>query len=400
MVQYNYSMVTSVLIVLKHLIYGGTERYALNLANKLSEKGIQVTLISGDGPLAEYVSPKVNLFIMPISRKPRIKYSIERKILELAKACKPQIIHAQCRTSMVCSQLARVTLNIPLVTHEHHMYDNIDYPFIVGELRDGAEKIITIGPYTKRKLVTNGLKTQGIVSILNGVDVKNILSISLQEKKYARKSLHLSSRDKIVLCFSRLEPAKNIARLVIAFIQIAKKIPQAKLLIVGDDQDGSTKSYIQKIIEENRLQEKVFLIDGTYDIRKYHAVADVFCYPPLGKGMAVMEAMAAGLPIVGKRTNRMPFVMEDGVSGFMTDATSQYKIDSDEIAEKLLWLLERPDVAKQMGKAGRARIEEKFTLEKVVSNILSVYEDVLNDHKTKSRTNELTGAIATPLYLQ
>jgi len=160
-------MVKSVLIVLKHLIYGGTEKYTLNLVNSLTDKGISVTLISGDGPLANHISPKVNLHIMPISRSPRIKEITERRILEIARVCSPQIIHTQCRTSMVNSQLARTSLNLPLITHEHHMYDSQDYPFIVAELRNGAEKIITIGPYTARELTKNGIKKDGIISILN-----------------------------------------------------------------------------------------------------------------------------------------------------------------------------------------------------------------------------------------
>ncbi len=82
-------MVTSVLIILKHLIYGGTEKYTLNLVNSLADKGISVTLISGDGPLASHVSPKVNLHIMPISRIPQILQITEKRILKIAKKYKP-----------------------------------------------------------------------------------------------------------------------------------------------------------------------------------------------------------------------------------------------------------------------------------------------------------------------
>lgn len=388
-------MITSVLIVLKHLIYGGTEKYTLNLANSLAEKGISVTLISGDGPLASHVSPKVNLYIMPISRKPRIKQITEKRILAIAEATRPQIIHAQCRTSLICSQLARKTLNIPIVTHEHHMYDPVDYPFIVNELIEGAEKIITIGPYTAKELVKNGVKKDAIVSVLNGVDTKTIFPITEQERKLSRESLGLLSSDKVVVCLSRLEPGKGIDKLAMGFVKVAKALPDAKLIIVGDDQDGLVKPLLRKIVEDNNLQKKVFILNGEYNVRKYHAVADVFCYPALSKGMAVMEAMAAGLPIVGKRTARKPFVVEDTVSGLMTEITAQYRIDPDQIAEKLVFLLSHSSIAKQMGKAARKRVERKFNLDMVIANILNVYKDVIDTYEILPKNTFVPDSVVT-----
>lgn len=392
-------MVKSVLIVLKHLIYGGTEKYTLNLVNSLADKGIFVTLISGDGPLAAHVSSRVNLHIMPISRKPRIKEITERRILEIAKACSPQIIHAQCRTSMVISQLARTSLRVPLITHEHHMYDSEDYPFIVGELRNGAEKIITIGPYTARELIKNGIKKDGIISILNGVDVNTIFPVTTDERSAARMILKIHKKDKVVVCLSRLEQGKGIDKLARGFIEVARQIPEAKLFIVGDDEANLVKPFLREVIEKNKLQGRLIVLNGEYDIRKYHAVADVFCYPALGKGMAVMEAMAAGLPVVGKRTFRKPFVMQHGVSGVMTDETPAYKIDPGKIAESLIYLLNRPRLSQQMGKAGRTRIKQKFGLDRVVKNIIESYEEVIESHGISSaRSLELSTGIAPLTY--
>ena len=372
-------MVKSILIIHRHLIYGGAEKYTLNLANALSAKGISVTLITGGGPLAAYVSPDVTQFTLPISRKPRMKQIVEKRILEIARACKPQIIHTQCRASMVNSQLARDVLNIPLVTHEHHMYELADYPFIVNELRDGADKIITIGPYTAKELVTNGLDKDGIVPVINGIDTQVILPIKQEERRVARELLRLSESDKVIVCLSRLEDGKGIDKLARGFIKIAQRVPEAKLFVVGDDERNEVKPFLRKIIEEHNLQDRFFVLPGEYNIRKYHAVADVFCYPALVKGMAVMEAMAAGLPIVGKKTDRQPLAVEHNVSGLMTEPTEHYRIDPDELAEKLTYLLNRPNLSKQMGKAARTTIEDRFNLQDHVVNILNVYNSMLEE---------------------
>lgn len=388
-------MVNSVLVVLKHLVYGGAEKYTLNLVNSLADKGISVTLISGEGPLAAHVSPKVSLHMMPISRNPRIKTHTERRILAIAKDCNAQIIHTQCRTSMVNSQLARNSLYVPLVTHEHHMYDPRDYPFIVNELKNGAEKIITIGPYSARELIKNGIEKDGIIPILNGVDTKSILPISVKERFAARKALKIHRKDKVVVCLSRLEQGKGIDKLAVGFVEVARQIPEARLLIVGDDEANLVKPFLREIIEENSLQNKLFVFNAEHDIRKYHAVADVFCYPALGKGMAVMEAMSAGLPVVGKRTFRKPFVMQHGISGLMIDETASYKIDPGKIAENLIYLLNHPELSQEMGKAARVRIKQKFNLDRVVKNVLESYQEVIESYSFSSpRTLELNEGTA------
>ena len=284
---------------------------------------------------------------------------------------------------MVNSQLARTSLNLPLITHEHHMYDSQDYPFIVAELRNGAEKIITIGPYTARELTKNGIKKDGIISILNGVDV-NILPVTTRERSAARMILGIHKKDKVIVCLSRLEQGKGIDKLARGFIEVASQIPEAKLFIIGDDETNLVKPFLKELIEKNNLKNRLFVLNGEYNIRKYHAVADVFCYPALGKGMAVMEAMAAGLPVVGKRTFRKPLVVQHGVSGVMTDETASYKIDPGKIAESLIYLLNRPKLSQQMGKAGRARIKKRFGLDRVVKNIIESYEEVIESHRTSS----------------
>lgn len=370
-------MVKSVMFVVKHLIYGGTEKYTLNLVNALADKGISVILITSGGPFTTRISSKVKVFIMPISRKYKIRQITEKKIQKIAADYQPQIIHTQCRTSLVCVQLARNSLNIPVVTSEHHMYKPLDYPFIVNELRNCADKIIAAGPYTSKELIKNGLERDKVTTILNGVDIRAIVPITDQERQSARRFFNFSQSDKVVVCLSRIEPGKGIDKLAMGFVNVAKKLPQAKLIIVGDDEWNLVKPTIKKIISNNNLQDRFFVFPGEYDIRKYHALADVFCYPAIAKGMAVMEAMAAGLPVVGKKTVRKPLVIENNISGLMTEPTYQYSIDPDQIAEKLTFLLNRPKLAKKMGKAGRERIEKKFNLDNVIEKILKTYQQVI-----------------------
>ncbi|MBI2040429.1 glycosyltransferase family 4 protein [Candidatus Microgenomates bacterium] len=378
-------MIKSVMVIVKHLIYGGAEKYTLNLVNALATKGVSVILVTGGGPLTKYISSKVRVFVMPISRKYRTKKVTEKKIQEIATEYKPQLIHTQCRTALMCVQLARNSLNIPVITSEHHMYEQQDYPFIVNELKDCADKIITAGPYTSKELVKYGLEKDKITTILNGIDVRQIVPVTDEERQSTRGFFNLSKADKVVVCLSRIEPGKGIDKLATGFIKVAKKVPRAKLIITGDDQWNLVKPIIKKIIDDNNLQDRCFVFPGEYDIRKYHAVADVFCYPAIAKGMAVMEAMAAGLPVVGNQTVRKPLVVEDNVSGLMIEPTALFKIDPDQIAKKLIYLLNRPELIKRMGKAARQRIEKRFNMDNVTKKTLKVYQQTIKPHKISGR---------------
>ncbi len=388
MINSKKTTIKTVLVVSKHMIYGGAEKYTLNLVNSLVEKDISVVLVTGDGPLIKHVSPKVKIYILPISRNLRIRQYVEQKILNIAKLHKAEIIHADSRTSMVCSQLTRNSLNIPLISHEHHMYNQKDYPFIVSELKEGADKIITIGPYTRKMLNSHGVEKEKIVSIINGINLADYSAVTADERIKARIQLGFSESDKIILCISRVVYGKGIDKLIMGFKIIARKYRNVKLIIVGDDEEMTNfKQSLKQMIIDYKLQKQIFIYPGDYNIRKYHAVANIFCYPALVKGMSVMEAMASGLPVVGKRTDRKPLVVEHLISGLMTDSTKNYKIDPGQIAEKLSYLLARPRVTKNMGIAARKRIEQLYSLDKHILKILKVYKSVIADHKNKLTPN-------------
>jgi glycosyltransferase involved in cell wall biosynthesis len=381
------SRITTVMIVSKHLIFGGTEKYTLNLVNALVQKGISVVLVTGDGPLVQHVSPKVTTYILPISRNLRIKQHVEKRILEIAQLHKPQLIHTDSRVSMICAQKTRFEFNIPLITHEHHMYNKRDYPFIISELKEGADCIITIGPYTRRNLIAFGFPKDKIIAITNGVNLSDLSVIYPTEREEARKLLGFGETDKIILCISRLVYGKGLDKLVMGFKQVAKRFKNAKLVIVGDDEEfNSFKPTLLKLITDLNMQKQIVIYPGDFYIRKYHAIADIFCYPALAKGMSVMEAMASGLPVVGKRTNKRPLVVEHMVSGLMTEQTKSYKIDPGELAKKLNLLLAKPKLRKAMGIEARARIENLFSLDRHLSKLVRVYRDVLFIHEEKLLT--------------
>lgn len=374
-----HRMVKSVLIVLKHLNFGGSERYAISLANALANKNILVMLVAGQGPYAPHISPKIKLFFAPISRSGRGNQISEKIIFDIARKYKPQVIHTQCRNSLLCCQVTRKTLRIPVISHEHLAYKDNEYAFVVNELNSNCDNVITITPYIAKKLVQNGLEKSKVKTVLNGVNLNDFPPIIKEEKIKACNSLNLRPDDKVILCLSRIVPGKNLEQLIDAFRIVYRKIPNAKLIIAGDDEWGGTKVKVEDKIKKHNLSGKALLYSAQFDIRKFHCVADVFCYPPINRGMAVMEAMASGLPIVAKESLTKPLVAEHNIHGLLVQTDKVY-----ELAGQLITLLRKKTLAGQMGKAARQRIEEKFNFDHVVKKTLKVYQQTIESNKLLS----------------
>jgi glycosyltransferase involved in cell wall biosynthesis len=104
--------------------------------------------------------------------------------------------------------------------------------------------------------------------------------------------------------------------------------------------------------------------------------AGVFVMPSYYEtfGISVIEAMAFGLPVVAANVGGLPEVVEDGVTGILVPPK-----DSDSLAEALVRLLRDPDLCTRMGRAGRERVRSEFTVDRIVSQTLNVYQSVIRN---------------------
>jgi glycosyltransferase involved in cell wall biosynthesis len=358
-------------------MFAGTERYTINLANALVEKGVQVTLVSSGGPYEPYISKKIKLYFAPIdARNDQNREVAENIILQVAQICKPQLIHSQCRNSLICSQRARNTLKIPALSVEHLAYKENEFPFVSSELIKYADKVITITPNIAKNLIKYGVDKSKIKIIYNGLNLNEFPNITKSQKVKARKQFNLKETDKVVLCLSRIVPEKGLDKLVEASSIIASRVENFKVLIAGDDEGCGTKQKLQNQIESLKLSHVVSLFPATHNIRLFHSAADIFCHPPISRGMSVMEAMASRLPIVAQKALGEPTVVLNNLNGLLLE-----KLTREDLADKLIFLLQNPRLAVTMGKSGYQRIKEVFNLEKTLDETLKTYEELVSSVK-------------------
>jgi phosphatidylinositol alpha-mannosyltransferase len=202
--------------------------------------------------------------------------------------------------------------------------------------------------------------------IPNGVDVEH----------FARERKPLPEfRDgkRNVLFVGRPEKRKGLKYLIRAFVGVQRAIPDARLIVVG----AGNFSLYERAVHNAHLQNVRFRASVPFDeLPRYHHTADVFCAPNTGfesQGIVLLEAMAAGLPIVASNIDGFAGVVTHGVEGLLVP-----REDAQSLANALVELLRDPVRCAEMGARGRERAQF-YAWDRVAQQVLSYYERLLRE---------------------
>ena len=197
------------------------------------------------------------------------------------------------------------------------------------------------------------------------------------DKKYLHTPF-LEKKDEIKILFlSNLIKSKGILDFIESLDMLNKKKLSFKAIIVGGEADLSLKD-LQDIINNKSLMEKIKYIGPKYDDEKSNVIAnsDVLVFPTKMQhetfGIINLEAMQFSKPIISTNIAAIPEIIDNGKTGFIVEKNSP-----KQIAEKLEILIKNPELRVNMGKAGRRKYEEKYTLHAFEKNMNAVFEKVL-----------------------
>lgn len=197
---------------------------------------------------------------------------------------------------------------------------------------------------------------------------------------YFRKKFNISDDKKIVIYLGRLSWIKGFDTLIPAFKAVVKKHPEAILVIAGGDDKGYKKN-VQLLITNYQLQDGVIftgMLTGADKIAAYQD-SDVFVLPSYSEsfGMSIVEAMAAGLPVVVSKGV--------GISAYIKQVKAGIVVEKNEVelSGAILKILNNSDLAKKMGEAGRELIKNEFSSEKIAEKFLKEYNEILQGYEKK-----------------
>ena len=340
------------------------------LKSELIRLGHSVTIITVTHPDVEEMEgvirlPSIPFFLLP-SQRVGVIYS--RKIMNKIKKLDLDIIHTQTEFSIgIFGRIVAKRLDIPVVHTYHTMYEDymhyVSRGIMIKPASELAKKITKlycrdcsaiIVPTIKVKdaLWEYGLR-RSIDVIPTGVNIEPFKRSNYNERLIndEKKALGISETQPVVLFIGRLAKEKSVDVIINGMKELIKKIPNCKLLIVGD---GPERENLQAIAMEMGLEKTVvFAGEKPYaDIGKYYQLGDVFVGASLTEtqGLTFAEAMAAKIPVVAKYDKNLDGIIEDEVNGRLF-----YK--DEELAEILSQVLTNKEEAMLMVKNAYDGIE-------------------------------------------
>ena len=237
-----------------------------------------------------------------------------------------------------------------------------------------VDHIICISHYMKEMLCQYYQIGQNKISVVpNGLSDMNETPSNID---IIRKKWHISIEEKIILFAGRLDEVKGVIYLIKAFREVLKYVPNCRLVMVGSgDYDKcfhECKDIYPKIVFTGLLEKQ--------DLHKFYTIADIGVVPSLFEpfGLVAVEMMMHSLPIIVTATSGLNEVVDDncGIKMPLTILQNKVERDPDLLDEKIVWLLDHPTIAKQIGANGRKRFLRNYSTKIFGENMFHTYQSI------------------------
>ncbi len=368
------------------LVIGGTEKLVYEITQRVDRDKVSPVVCCLDeiGVFGEKLRD-AGVPVYVLNRAPGLDWSLLPKLREIIVKEQIDVIHAHQYTpyfyGLMGSLYSKITLTpsrpeVVFTEHGRFYPDVRKFKRVVSNpiLSLFTKEIVTISASTKQSLIDyENFPARRIRVVYNGIDLERFSKTA--DRLAKRRELGLQPDDKVFGIVARLDPIKNHAMLLRACQQLVKTVPNAYLLIVGD---GPERAKLEELTASLGIAAHVKFLGARQDISELLQTFDVFALSSFSEGTSVtlLEAMGVGVPIVATNVGGNPEVVSDGETGFLVESDN-----ADDMANKLLQLLQDNALRQRMGNAGKQRVHALFSIEKMVQAYVDLY---LNASKRKS----------------
>jgi glycosyltransferase involved in cell wall biosynthesis len=362
--------------LLHGLWVGGAEVLAARLARRNRDRCRYVFACLDDlGTLGRQLREE-GFPVEVLERRPGLDWRCTLRLARFLRRHRVDLVHAHQYTPFFYGMTARLLYRRPGVLFMEHGRHQPDYPrpkriLANRVLLTGRDRVVGVGEAVRQALIHNeGLAPDRVSVIYNGIDVPAFAGASAQ-REAVRRELGIEEEAFVIIQVARLDYLKDHATAVRTLAGVVAQHPNALLVLVGE---GPELAKIQAVIAELRLESRVRLLGLRHDIPRLLGAADVFLLTSISEGIPVtiIEAMAAGLPVVSTDVGGVAEVVEEGLTGFLAPAG-----DHAALAERLLRLAAYPELRRRLGTAGRERARDHFSESSMHAAFLRLYQEML-----------------------
>ena len=364
---------------------GGAERLLLQMIDGLRTRGVDVSvLLPGDGPLkAELEVRRVPFACFPYRWWAGCSLSLRQRLTVVARLhVLPRVVSQLKRwnvdviltnTSVVpVGALAAYLLRRPHVWYIHEFgREDQDLTFALGfrctcKVIAALSKLVVVNSKAVEQHYSRFIPLAKIRLIYAGVE--SATASYIQCKSPTDRKL-----PRLVLVGSYI-PGKGQLVAIRALKQLVDQQVKAELVLVGPSPDADYFARLKRAVADCSLGEFVSFVGYQSDPAPIVAAADVvlMCSRSEAFGLVTVEGMKLGKPVIGARAGATPEIIRDGFNGVLFTVD-----DPSDLAAKIRYLLENPDLARQMGENGHLWAEQKFSVDRYVNEVFAVLKDAL-----------------------
>lgn len=351
----------------------------MSLCRHLTRQGVEVAVaclrerVKGSRSLRGDLE-QLGVRVVPLGADHRCDWRFPGRVMQVLDEERPDILHTHLPRADVAGLVARwrhPTIRWVCTVHDIHSRSwsgrwalaafNVVWRY--------PDAVIAVSHAVKAWLVTSRRIPEHHVHVIHyGIDGDQFP----QSASEIRRRRGLNGRATLG-SLGRLEPRKGFQTLIQAMGGVLQRMDHAELFIAGHDPWAYSKT-LHARIEQAGLSGQVHLVPFQDDVPSFLHGLDLFVFASRseGFGRVVIEAMAAGKPVVASRIAPLTEIVIEGETGLLVDPESP-----EAFAEAIAWVLQHPDDGRRMGQAGRERVRREFTAVRMTEQTLSLYHALL-----------------------
>jgi len=350
-------------------------RIILRLMGNMSMEGVgwHIGGLSGEGPMKdEFVRIGVHVADFSENGSKRIRQSLRQYMLSNAI----KIIHTHTPRTIFAALSATTGSNISHLSTKHLLTRSGDRKWgAVYALLDRSslyipDRLIPVSQKMYQQIINQpGIKSERVTMIRNAIPIEHFFVP--EERDACRRELGLSPTTIVLGYMGRIQKVKRIDILLEAFALVSGIYSNTHLVVAGDgDAKQRLESYANGLGLSNRLTWTGF----RKDIPRILAAMDIYIQTSLNEGLSlsILEAMAAGKPIIATDVGGNSEAITNGVTGLLLQNGSV-----DEIAKAIIFMIENPESRNRFSLEGLNLVRHSFSLDKMVDGYQNLYQEVI-----------------------
>ena len=359
---------------------GGSERHLLSLLPGLRRRGAEVRMcLLGTDRFDRFVEPleAAGIETTVLSAGPQLNPLLFRQVAREIRRFGPDVVHTQGPHAQIYGQPACRRAKVAAVSSFHSAHARFRRQPLGGVLRATGRlprRTIAISSYVQTYLSDAGFARPERIRVVHyGIDAEG-WELEEPRRAQAREQLGLGEGDVAVGVAARLIPGKGHAFVIDAIERAHRRSPELRLMIAGD---GPLRAELEAHAHRALPGGLATFCGHVEDMRDFIGACDVLAFPTLpelgeGFGLAALEAMAAGRPVVATSVGALPEIVEEGVTGnFVAPG------DVDGLAEALVRLAGDRALRVSLGESGRTRCEDRYSIDRMLDGTEAVYREAL-----------------------